>query len=202
MPSYFKLFFSSMFCLTILGCELIDFPVSVNPNDNDVVTYDLNLSSSDFYEMNLDIDSNGTVDFILFETQWGPSNQYKIWLEGNNENNHIITQFVFDPCGSQLISIAPSPLNNGFLVNASTFGNYFVSCDFGISIPWCNNGSRLVPINKEFYVGIRFVNDGDLHYGWLKVIANFSNPNSVYPDDVIVLKTSYNTTPGASLKIN
>lgn len=134
----------------------------------------------------LDLDSNGTIDFTLAA---GMTHFSGIHSEGQNK-------YLILPSPPPNIGGPVAALDSGYLIDSNTEGTpeeWFGIDDWGTFIRILNTGKYGEFYNHRGYVGLEFEAEDGIHYGWLD-IEGVETRSSIR-----IRGWAYESTPGAGI---
>lgn len=140
--------------------------------------------------VDLDLDSNGVVDFTAY-CYWGhPSNnmyEAEARLFSALDSN-LVAQDSLYPCTAARMTFTDT-------VNASCFGSNFGNCSYvAVREDWMNPG-------VFFFVGVRFLIGAQNHYGWIRVKTDGFSANYTAYCNLVIYDWAYETQPDSAIVI-
>lgn len=185
-----------LFILTILFINLV-----YNINAQVITIIDSNLvpngphtQNNEQNELELDFNSDGTVDFVI-QTSSTP-NSFGI-VVGSHNNNEIVRPGYNDVTVFDSLDVI-GPTTPGWY---NTTGNLDPWGAFEgarlASIYWgVNPGTGNFKNTTNKYMGVRFFSGGDTYYGYIKVSINITHPGYVQIHEI-----GYNSNPNTEVTI-
>jgi len=135
---------------------------------------------------NLDLDSNGTIDFTL-----AAGNYHFSGIHPENQNKCLILPSPPPNIGGPVAALDP-----GYLIGSSTESSpeeWFSSESYSGLILIVDSGTAGEFYNHRGYIGLEFEAEDGVHYGWLDIEGRSSRSS------IVVLGWAYETTPGVGI---
>lgn len=129
------------------------------------------------YEYNMDLDDDGTRDYVFvwhMNYHDGYNNGITVTAEGDNVTTARLS------AGKKMDTVSSWIAGEQTLISAW----YMFDDDMVGFGPWKNA--------NDWYMGLRFMSDGNTHYGWARI--------SYFDNYIVVHDWAYNTVAGQSIK--